>query len=299
MNKKISIITPSYQSVDVIESCIQNVLDQDYENFEHIIMDGASKDGTVEILKKYKHLKWISEPDQGQSDAMNKGFELATGNYILYLNTDDRLLPGALNSVSKYFKTDPFFILGDVLVQMDGFVRRQTPSSSFRGMMFWWNFDSYCFNPVGYLYKPEVQRAVGGMNGKNHYDMDFEFLCSVALKFPILKVPVLMGTFEVRPQTKTYSVIELPPKERYKKVKEPSSKLFYSNLSAVDRLLYQFGLFKSLLFDQMRFYMKESFKKGSRISALFFFGLAFLISPFRMFMTALSIFSSRRYIRRS
>lgn len=299
MKKRISIVTPSYQSAAVIEDCIRNVLEQNYENLEHVVVDGASTDGTVEILKRYPHLKWISEPDKGQSDAMNKALRLITGDYLLYLNADDRLLTGALSAIAPYLESDPDFVLGDVLVCMEGFVRRQTPSSTFRGMMFWWNFNSYCFNPVGYLYKPQVQRAVGGMNGDNHYDMDFEFLCSVALKFPILKVPVLMGTFEVAPGTKTYSVIELPPFERYKKVKQPSASKFYPHLNAFERLFYRVGLRRSLVFDQMRFYMKRSLRGGSRLGAIFFLTAAFLIAPIRIVNTAISVLRSRKYIRRN
>ncbi|TGK31137.1 glycosyltransferase [Leptospira gomenensis] len=294
-----SIITPSYQSSAVIEGCIRNVLEQGYENFEHVVIDGGSTDGTVDILKRYPHLKWISEPDKGQSDAMNKALRFVTGDYMLYLNADDRLLPGALSEVSPYLESDPDFVMGDVLVRMDGFVRRQTPSSTFRGMMFWWNFHSYCFNPVGYLYKPEVQRTVGGMNGDNHYDMDFEFLCSVALNFSILKVPVLMGTFEVSPGTKTYSVIELPPFERYEKIKRPSASKFYARLNLPERLFYRIGLVKSLAFDQMRFYMKRCLRNGFKPAAIFFLFLAFFISPFRMIDTAISVISSRKYIRRN
>ena len=86
---KISIVTPSYNSAKFIEDCIQSVLKQNYPNFEHIVIDGGSTDGTVEILKQYPHLKWISEPDEGQSDALNKGFKMAEGDILGWLNADD------------------------------------------------------------------------------------------------------------------------------------------------------------------------------------------------------------------
>ncbi len=86
---KISIITPSYNQGKYIEDNIQSVLNQNYINFEHIIIDGGSTDSTVEILKKYPHLKWVSECDEGQADALNKGLAMSTGEIIGWINSDD------------------------------------------------------------------------------------------------------------------------------------------------------------------------------------------------------------------
>ena len=83
-NLKISVITPSLNSGAYIEEAIQSVLAQQYPNFEHIIVDGGSADETLEILRRYQHLKWISEPDRGQSHAMNKGFRMSSGDIIGY-----------------------------------------------------------------------------------------------------------------------------------------------------------------------------------------------------------------------
>lgn len=96
---KISIVTPSFNSAKYIEDCIQSVLNQNYPNFEHIIIDGGSTDGTIEILKKYPHLIWISEPDEGQSDALNKGFKMARGEIIGWLNSDDVYLSNTFQKV--------------------------------------------------------------------------------------------------------------------------------------------------------------------------------------------------------
>jgi len=96
---KISIVTPSYNSELYIEDCINSVLNQNYENFEHVIIDGGSTDGTLNILKKYPHLIWISEKDEGQSDALNKGFRLANGDIIGWCNSDDIYLPNTFEKV--------------------------------------------------------------------------------------------------------------------------------------------------------------------------------------------------------
>jgi glycosyltransferase involved in cell wall biosynthesis len=103
---RISIITPTYNQGEYIERTIQSVLSQNYPNLEYIIIDGGSKDSTVDIIKKYAaHLTyWVSEPDKGQSDAINKGIKHATGDIINWLNSDDWLEAGTLAEVATLFQ---------------------------------------------------------------------------------------------------------------------------------------------------------------------------------------------------
>jgi glycosyltransferase involved in cell wall biosynthesis len=101
---KISIITPSYNQGRFIEEAIKSIAEQGHPDFEHIVIDGGSKDETVEVLKKYPHVKWVSEPDEGQSDAINKGFLKATGDIIGWLNADDAYTPGTFKRVLKEFE---------------------------------------------------------------------------------------------------------------------------------------------------------------------------------------------------
>lgn len=112
----ISIVTPSFNSAKYIEDCIQSVLNQNYPNFEHIIIDGGSTDGTIEILKKYSHLRWISEPDEGQSDAINKGFNLAGGELIGWLNADDEYISNTFNRIIHYYRENIDIIYGDYII---------------------------------------------------------------------------------------------------------------------------------------------------------------------------------------
>jgi glycosyltransferase involved in cell wall biosynthesis len=101
---KISVITPSYNQGEFIEDTINSVLAQKYKNFEHIIIDGGSTDDTLKILNKYTHLKWISEKDKGQSNALNKGFKMAKGDIICWINSDDTLEQGTFKKVNAFFQ---------------------------------------------------------------------------------------------------------------------------------------------------------------------------------------------------
>lgn len=106
---KISIITPSYNQGQFIEETILSIINQNYPNLEYIIIDGGSKDNTVEIIKKFeKHLTyWVSEPDRGQAHAINKGLEKCTGEIFNWINSDDYLEPGSLFAIGKHFAENP------------------------------------------------------------------------------------------------------------------------------------------------------------------------------------------------
>lgn len=105
-NPKIVIVTPTYNSEQYLERCILSIKNQKYYNFEHIIVDGNSTDQTIEIIKKYANtypMKWISEPDQGMYDAINKGFRIAEGDIYAWLNSDDFYFPWTLHVVASIF----------------------------------------------------------------------------------------------------------------------------------------------------------------------------------------------------
>lgn len=110
MNEKISVITVSYNQGEFIEDTIVSVLDQKDPNFEHIVIDGGSTDSTIDVLKKYDHLNWVSEPDRGQSHALNKGFKKASGDYIVWLNSDDYLAPGTFSLIREELKENDILI---------------------------------------------------------------------------------------------------------------------------------------------------------------------------------------------
>jgi glycosyltransferase involved in cell wall biosynthesis len=112
---KISIITPSYNQGNYIEQTIQSVLNQDYTNVEHIVIDGGSTDSTVEILLRHPHLIWVSEKDRGQADALNKGLARSTGDIIGWINSDDYYEKNVFKAVVDEF-LDPsiMWVVGNI-----------------------------------------------------------------------------------------------------------------------------------------------------------------------------------------
>ena len=102
-----SIITPSYNYAKYVRECIESVKAQEGVTFEHIVYDAGSTDGTLDILREYPHLDVTVEPDRGMSDAINKGFRKAKGQWVMWLNSDDRLLPGALKAVAAFAEKHP------------------------------------------------------------------------------------------------------------------------------------------------------------------------------------------------
>jgi glycosyltransferase involved in cell wall biosynthesis len=106
---RISVVTPAYNSAELLEDCIVSVLEQGYPNLEYIVIDGASTDGSLEILRRYEDrlTYWTSEPDDGQADALNKGFRRATGELVCWLNSDDFFYPGALAAAAEAYLADP------------------------------------------------------------------------------------------------------------------------------------------------------------------------------------------------
>jgi glycosyltransferase involved in cell wall biosynthesis len=105
----VSIITPAYNAMPFLKTTIESVLNQEYPNLEHIVFDGGSTDNSIEVLKSYSHLTWVSEKDKGQSHALNKGFAIAKGEIVGWLNADDTYTPGAIRKAVSFLMDHPEF----------------------------------------------------------------------------------------------------------------------------------------------------------------------------------------------
>ncbi len=201
---KISVLTPSFNSGRFIERAIKSVLKQGYKNYEHIIVDGNSNDQTIDILKKYNHITYISETDSGQSDAMNKAFSLSTGEIIVYLNADDEFADNTFEHIIDTFNQHPKsdFIVGDLLFNYPGGILLRKPSTAYFDIIQYW-LNLFPNNPVSYFYKRHVQEEIGKLPEDNHFAMDMWFLLHAYKKFKILKIDKILGTFHSDGTNKT------------------------------------------------------------------------------------------------
>jgi glycosyltransferase involved in cell wall biosynthesis len=201
---KISILSPSFNSAGTIEKAILSVLKQGYPNFEHIICDAGSNDGTIEILKKYPHLKWVSEPDKGQSDAMNKAFNMSTGDVISYLNVDDYYQRGAFKKIAKAFETSPEseMIIGNLFFEYGDHTYTRTADIEYKKIMLPFKY-MFPINPVSYFYRRNVQTEIGPFPLDNHMTMDYWFLLKAYQNHKLYKIEDYLGTFCMNGYNKT------------------------------------------------------------------------------------------------
>ena len=134
-NPLVSIVTPSYNKGSFVEETILSIKNQTYPHIEHIVMDGGSTDGTLDIMRKYSDsITWISEPDKGQSDAINKGWRMAKGEILAYLNADDTYMPWAVETAMKFLEQNPDLdmVYGDCnIINEQGTVIDRYPSTEF------------------------------------------------------------------------------------------------------------------------------------------------------------------------
>lgn len=181
MNKKpkISIITVCKNSSSSLEETIKSVIVQKYDNIEYIIIDGKSEDGTLSIIEKYKeHIDLIiSENDKGIYDAFNKGLDLATGDLIGFVNSDDVLTENAINILINYYLKYPDidFIFGSVKKHW-GILHGFKPWKIF----FTWNF--YTSHSTGFFIKKEAAAKIGKYNLKYKYSSDYDYFYRMIVK---------------------------------------------------------------------------------------------------------------------
>jgi glycosyltransferase involved in cell wall biosynthesis len=173
---RFSIITPSYNQGRFLPDCIESVLSQVGVEVEHIVTDAGSTDETLEVLGRYPRLKWSSEPDKGMSDGINKGFVQATGDWVMWLNCDDYLLPGALKKIVDFLQTHPKtdVVHGDcVYIQEDKTVIRRkydTPVDAWDFL-----FVGCCIPSTSTFYRREIIEAGELLDIEYRNCMDWEY----------------------------------------------------------------------------------------------------------------------------
>lgn len=208
---KISIVTPSYNQGEFIEETIKSVLSQDYSNFEYIIIDGGSTDGSVEIIKNYEqHLSfWVSEKDMGQSHAINKGFNKCSGEIVCWLNSDDLLEQGALHRVAKAFVEDKAnVVVGRCIMfssdNIENTLLLDSGSISFYSMLRFWK-NHFCPPQPSIFFKRSVLEEVGYLNEELHYGMDLDLWLRMAYKYSFHSLPLILSKYRIHDNSKTGS----------------------------------------------------------------------------------------------
>ncbi len=208
---KISIVTPTLNQASFIEATIQSVLDQGYPDLEFIVMDGGSTDGTIDILRKYeKHLTWFSGKDRGQSDALNKGFRMTSGEILAFINSDDAYEPGALRKVGIFFATHPHaeWLTGKcrVIDPRGREIRRLITAYK----NFWLFFKSYnALLIVDYISQPatfwrrELIDRAGPFDESLHFSMDYDFSLRIGKLTRLWVMDDYLARFRIHPASKS------------------------------------------------------------------------------------------------
>lgn len=215
-NPKISIVTPSYNLGKYIRRAIDSVLTQKYDNFEFFVIDGGSTDETIEILKEYDDkLKWISEPDEGQTDAINKGLDLSTGDLFAWLNADDHYEEGAFEKVAEVFKIHPEVgvIYGNCFEVSPTYEKLKLSKSpktiNLRRML---NYGNHINGPASF-FNLKLVKQVGGFDTKIDYWMDYDMFIRLRRISDFYYLDENLANFMIRTEQKSRS----NDKNQYKK----------------------------------------------------------------------------------
>ena len=194
-----SILTASYDRCATIQETLESVTCQSFRSFEHIIVDGGSSDGTIELLKAYQdkcQLKWLSEPDGGISDALNKGMRLAMGHYIFVLQADDSFidrfsLEKAHNYISHH--SADIFSFPVIMKIAEGTEKIIRPIR-----LNWYNHFKFIFHHQGCLVRREVFDEIGGFKKRFKISMDYDFMyralkCGATVNFGYFPIAKMSG----------------------------------------------------------------------------------------------------------
>jgi glycosyltransferase involved in cell wall biosynthesis len=202
----VSIVTPSYNQAQFLEQAICSVLEQDYANIEYIVVDGGSTDGSLEIIQRYEtHLAWwVSEPDRGQTDAINKGFARASGDIMAWLNSDDLYLAGAVSQAVEYLQAHPEagMVYGDAnLIDESGAVIGRFPArqTDYQGLM----RGTVHIPQQAAFFRSDLWRQVGPLDPTFYFAMDYDLWVRLAKIAPLHYHPRLWASFRLHGEGKS------------------------------------------------------------------------------------------------
>lgn len=204
MSLSISVVTPSYNQGRFIERTIKSVLEQDAPSLEYMVVDGASTDGTVEVLKKHEdRLRWVSEKDSGQTEAVNKGLKWTSGDIIGWLNSDDVYYPGALSAVISLFEecpqADVVYGEADHIDENDQIIEAYYTGD--------WNYErlkEVCFlcQPAVFFRRRILERF-GFLDAGLKYCMDYEYWLRLGAEVPFIRIKKKLAGSRMYRENKT------------------------------------------------------------------------------------------------
>ena len=204
----VTVVTPSYNQGRFIAATIESVLSQDYPHVEYIIMDGGSTDDTAAVVQRYAgRLTFVSEPDRGQSHAINKGFARARGAYVAWLNSDDVFLPGAIAHAVAALRDHPnagaVYGEGFQIDEAGNVISRFAVTQRFN---LWklLNLSDYILQQTVF-FRRSVFDDVGLLDESLHYGMDWDVLMRIGLRYPLVYVPHEMGAIREYPTAKSFA----------------------------------------------------------------------------------------------
>jgi glycosyltransferase involved in cell wall biosynthesis len=204
----VSIITPAYNRANLLVETIESVLAQDYPNLEYIVLDDGSTDGTVEVLKRYDgRLHWESHPNMGETRTVNKGFELARGEIVGVVNSDDPLLPGAVSKLVTALVEHPEVMVAYpdwLIIDAQGKTIQKFTAYDYTGFCDMVR-RHFCLPGPAAFFRRRVIDEVGGRDPQFKYVGDLEFWYRVGCIGDFLRVPEALATFRVHPGSATVS----------------------------------------------------------------------------------------------
>lgn len=202
----ISVVTPTLNGARFLRQCLDSVVAQEGVSFEHIVMDGGSTDGTQSLLSGYPHLTWCSEEDHGEAEALNKASALAKGQFLLWLNGDDWLEPGAFIHALPHLTPGNAVVYGaaNMVDEAGTLIRRKTPlpQMDLDLLLRWWNNPVHPHQP-SMFFSREALAAVGPFREDLHFSIDYEFWLRLAQRFPFQSVDAVLSNARLRQGAKS------------------------------------------------------------------------------------------------
>lgn len=205
----VSVVTPSLNQGQFIDETINSVLSQNYVNVEYLVIDGGSGDSTLDILRHHAgrdaRLRWVSEPDTGQSSAINKGWRMSHGEIIAWLNSDDTYLPDAISRVVKFFEENPFVdaVYGDCDYR-DEMGRNMYPYPTrpydYPGLVR--TARNYIPQPATFM-RRSVLESLGYLDESLSYVMDFDYWLRMGIRHRLAYIPVHLATLRLHAEAKS------------------------------------------------------------------------------------------------